>query len=100
MGARILVSLPLALITSLAGSFGSLSHFLLFGLLLGDHLALLHILLLPFLLQVRDGEQTNYGYGRRRWKGESRRDLGFRGLLGRRPFIPPSHEAPQAFPQI
>ena len=39
-------------------------------------------LLLPFLLQVGDGEQAKCGCGRRKGRGEIGRNLGFRDPLG------------------
>ena len=62
------------------GPLLALSHFLLLWLLLADHLPLLgHLLLLPLLFQVWQGEQV---HGRRRGGGGgSKKGLRLGGIL-------------------
>ena len=77
------------------GSLLALGCFLLLWLLLSDHLSLIcYLLLLPLLLQVGHEKQVNC---KRRKRGESRKTLGSRGILLRRPLSPISEELLQAF---
>ena len=65
-----------------------------------NHLALLHFLRFPLLLQVKTTEQSNYSYRERRRRGDIGRNLGLKDLLRQPPFVPPSDEALQSSPQV